>query len=597
MFLGIDFGYQNTYIIEATYNEEKDFRYHSLKNREAKTVKNHVYYKDGKPIFNNLNSIENFTVNRYVPNFHRYIQMSFNSQSRLLLDDRMNKNIALSETKEILFIFKEGDKTTTMPLGRILKDFFTFLINRVIKPFNIDNKDLYVVISYPNQYNDKQCNLIRTAAIEAGFYYVKMLNEHIAGVLSSYDLDLLKVNKKRKFVTCNLDSDNIDISFIEFDNNKFKIVEREKAAENSGMDIDDEIAAIYREIFREKNYYLTSQYEQDILNMALETKKHFSKAHRNSYIKELMGIEFSMDVNTFEELICDSFYSSIEKTAGILHTKIDYNKLDGLVIGGSNSNFVTFCQKLEHIFNHHTSISENNQLVYAKGASLWALKSYTIIAENLFSTIIDDSLPKIFPRSIGLKTNIKDLEYHVNKVLIPKGSKVPYKTEKKISMKISEESTKLTFLEGEDLLAKHNRIFGEIDLRELPIKLTAQKISVEFDVTIDLNYTITLDFNINGHSASMILKYFPFSEPTKMSINNDKDKENDSKMEYKALIAQKIAKVENYYQSLYSYAIKRKFQEKYDKVIGYKSYVKSDVFDSKKLKEIYNELCQIISKN
>ena len=597
MNLGIDFGYQYTYIIGSSYSKDRTFSFTSFKHRETKSIKNHAYFKDGKLVFSNLNSIENFNGTKYIANFHKYIQLSFNSQSRLLLDEKTAKNISLNESKEVIFTFKEGDKTISVTISKILKDFFIYLIQKIIRPFNTNNDDIYVVISYPNQYSNKQLEIIKNAAIEAGFKHVKLLSEQIAGILGSYDINLLKNNNKKKFITCNLDSDNIDFCLVEYENRRFNLVEREKATDNIGMDIDEEIAAIYREVFRERNYNLAFQYEQDILNMAFETKKHFSKGHRNSYQKELLGIEFFMDVDTFEELICDPFYISIEKTASVLQSRIDFKKLDALVIGGSNSAFVTFCQKLEHIFNHYTNMNENNYLVYAKGASIWALKSYTTIAHDILSTIIDDTLPKSLPRSIGLKTSIKDLEYPINKIIIPKGMNLPFKTPKKLNMKISDESAKLSFLEGENLLAKQNKMFYELELASLENFGSYVNDNIEFTISIDVNFTVSLNIEIQGNYEEILLKYVPSIDIIGKEDISNKESERLLRMEYKAAIAQKIAKVESYYNSLYSYAIKKKFQEKYDKVIGFRSYIKSDVFDSKKLKDIDAELSKLISKN
>ena len=593
LLLGIDFGFQHSFIVEPEYSEEKGFIFSPLKFRNSKMIRNHAYFDEKKLIFEKIGYQQDLLAQNYISNLHTYIQMCYSDQSAYALNHEFDTNIYMNEDKEIVFIFKTSTGVYEMPIQRVLESYFEYLFKQIISPFNPTERAVYTVISFPNQYSSKHQELIQVAAKAAGFMDVRLISEQIAGILGTYNVEKFKSEKKRKFVVCNLDNANLDFCYIEYENKEFKVISREIVKEKMGIDIDEELTAIYREMLMEQNYAISMRYESEMRRLAQETKRYFYKKQRQPWIREFMGAEFYMDAETFEELICESFYEILEKTGGLLNTKIDYRKLDALIIGGSNSNFSSFCQKLENVFNQKHLGTEENSIIYAKGASLWALKSFTTQAHKLFCNLIDKTLPKKLKNSIGIKIGIKDLEFHANKIIIPKGTSIPYKSVKKVKLRFGNDIIKIVFMEGEHILPKYNRTLFELELKNFDIPNYADVIKIEFDLSIDLHLNVRLNLTVNDKKSVKYFKYVPLDLQAIGEISTN-DLEKDLRMEYRAKIAQLIQKVEGYYKSLLNINIKKKFQPKYDKVIGYKSYVQNDFFDGERLKNVYAELKRVI---
>jgi molecular chaperone DnaK (HSP70) len=369
--------------------------------------------------------------------------------------------------------------------------------------YKIDN----AVITVPAYFNDAQRQATKDAAAIAGLHVLQILNEPTAAAIAYYHQ--MKDDAKKRILIYDLGGGTFDVAIAVIDKRNIDIKTIAGDTHLGGEDFDNRMVEVcIREIKKKlgENIKLDNRALSRLKIRCEKCKWHLSGAKStNITISQLLkdfDFLYKMERIEFEKINMDLFEKTlihVEKAlndANMKNTDIE----DIIVIGGSTK-IPKIQEMLRKYFNDkalNKHINPDEAVAYGAAIQASLKNGEEFIISDL--SLIQDVAP--FSLGILVKGNIFS-------VIIPKDTKLP--TTQKKTFHTSEDNQtamKIEIFEGEDNIARNNRLLGEFIITGITPKPIGQE-SIELTMEVDgegiLN-VIALSKSLNDVKSGIAIK-------------------------------------------------------------------------------------------
>lgn len=333
---------------------------------------------------------------------------------------------------------ENGDKFILRPhivARRFLETLLHGIEGRVQREFE-DTID-QAVITVPAKFNPKKKELIRKAAMAAGFPGVKLAKEPTAAAIACQDDD----NSLNTVLVYDFGGGTFDVSLIQRVKGKFEEITTDGIYDLGGNNLTASLAmSIMEDIDHEKGInipydkdeldedemsesdYLSNRkaiiYEADIAkqNLSDDMTTDVSLSLRLGEGSDMFEVEYRR--KDFEKLIRKDIMKTVEMTKNVIERGKErgVESIDAIVLAGGSSNIPLIKKMIrENIPGYNIMDGENYSHLISKGAA--------ILAQDIAN--IDEMTVPITNSRMGISIT-EGMTYNKFKCLIPEGVALPY---------------------------------------------------------------------------------------------------------------------------------------------------------------------------
>jgi L1 cell adhesion molecule like protein len=477
-------------IIPNTYGENITPSYVAFDEDEEELVGS--YAKD-QAFENPVNTI--FDVKRMIG--RKYSDYHIQNDLKLWPFDVINEN----EMLKIQLHYRK--KTTLYPeevsakiLARLKSDAENYL------GFKVKN----AVITVPAYFNDAQRQATKDAGVIAGLKVLQILNEPTAAAIA-YSHQI-KDEIRKNVLIYDLGGGTFDVAVVVIDKADIDVRAVGGDTHLGGIDFDRRIFDFCYKKFEDNFRKETKEFNRKRALARLRMKCEKLKCHLTELSSATISIDellpgwdfkYTMTRSKFEDICIDLFKKTIRKVDETLRSAdmkaIDIN--DVVLIGGSTR--IPKIQSLlkEYFHGKHLNKEIRPDEAVAYGATIQAslLNGEKFIDSNL--ALIHD----VSPFSLGIEIKDKTMA-----VIIPRNSKLPViKSQKCFTAEDNQTFVLIQVFEGEDKIAKQNRLLGEFVIEGLP-KRAAGMVTVDVTMEIDEEGILHIRGETTDKSANITIK-------------------------------------------------------------------------------------------
>ena len=481
MILGIDFGTTNTYISYFNYDKT-----HLLQIENKYYIPSKIFIHNNNIIYFG-SEIDNLDINNglLIDNFKILIDT----------DKKYKINNKIYNSYQLIYLFLKYVKK-----------------NIDIK---FQDKKIKLVFSIPSNFNDVQRNKLKNIFDQFNFKIERIINEPTAAAFF-YSINESQIDEENILII-DTGGGTTDITLIEKDNLILEVLDTE-GINVGGKDFTD---IILNNFLKENEDLLLNENEIDQLRIKCKIIKERLFYCDDLYFK-FKNKKYILNKNKFRK-ITTKLNIKLEKLINKFN-KYQINKI--LLIGGTSKLFIIE-EIIKKIINEKIIISENIQTIVAEGCCLFNAYINKKLQNNSEIILLD-----IVQMSIGLETEDGNFS-----IIIPKGTNLPTKKSNIYKITESDDDFIIKIYQGEDKLAKNNKLLFEV------------KIDEEFNFTSV--FIITIEINKNGLINLNILdKYSKYQKNILYNFKNIKfdnkilNSNNNSELrKNKFLLKEKICKI------------------------------------------------------
>ncbi|XP_050363617.1 heat shock 70 kDa protein 3-like [Argentina anserina] len=322
-----------------------------------------------------------------------------------------------------------------------------------------------VVVTVPAYFNNFQRQATKDAAMVARMNVMRLLNEPTAAAIA-YGLE--KKATTNNVLIFDLGGGTFDVSIVKIEDEIFEVKATGGDTHLGGEDFDNRMVSYFLEEF-EKKHKKNCSHDPKAMRR-LRTSCERAKRTLSSTTETIIeidslfdGIDFHSKLTRakFEELNIDLFNKCMEAVENcVTDAKMDRNNIHVIVLVGGSSRIPKIQQLLQDLFDGKVlckSINPDEAVAY--GAAVQAA-----VLRGGIEKVQDLLLLDVTSRSIGLELESGEFD-----IFIPKHSTIPTKKIMFYTTIIPKQTGLiLPVYEGEERIAKENRLLGEFVLDGIP---------------------------------------------------------------------------------------------------------------------------------
>ena len=398
--------------------------------------------------------------------------------------------IPISNDINIIHSFKLLDNNTDY-----LIIFFKHIYDIIVK--NLNNNNIYAVITVPSNFNDKQRENIKNCFELVNIKVIRIINEPSAAALS-YGLNFSS-NEYEKILVIDTGGGTMDFTILEKNDMFFEVIDSRGLNNLGGNNFTDLIFSH----FNNNLSWINCQKIKEKLS------------YLDTYEIKYNNNNFFLTRNTFNNL-SQFLINNIEN---VLSDMIKNIKIDYVILVGGSSKIPILQETIKKITNKNLWIHPNLETVVSEGAGL-----YAAIIKNKYEQNNDVILLDVVPLSLGIE--LVDGTYSI---IIPKNTPLPVKrTNKYTTDSPSDNSVKIKIYQGERKIANKNFLIGEYIFD----KVTCGGVPIiEITFKIDLNSIINIIIidKKSGIEKNIIIKDIPnYTDDQLDNLINQANKLNET---------------------------------------------------------------------
>ncbi len=370
------------------------------------------------------------------------------------------------------------------------------------------------VVAVPANFNESQREATKTAGEVAGLEVLRILNEPTAAALAyGYDQQL-----RERIAVYDLGGGTFDITILELRDNVFEVLSTAGDTFLGGDDFDHRVAQLIVEAFEHEFDYDMSSAPgamQRLKAVSERLKTTLSEeAVASAMVKQMVPgqnspstLEFTLRRPHFDETCMDIVQQTFVVCDEALKlAALTSAEVDRLVLVGGSTRMPLVREMVENYFFKQPLTNINPDEVVAVGAAIYA---YGLEAQDF--AVLDDYeeytggfdevgapppppraaaplLIDVTPHSLGVETVGGFMD-----AIITRNSAVPCRSTRSFATSVdSQETVRLSILEGESRYAPENRQLGELVLFDLrPAPRGAVQIDVSFEINADGMLNVT----------------------------------------------------------------------------------------------------------
>lgn len=357
------------------------------------------------------------------------------------------------------------------------------------------------VVTVPAYFDDSQRQATKDAGHIAGLRILRVINEPTAAALA-YGLDKVP---NATIAVYDLGGGTFDISILDIKDGVFEVLSTNGDANLGGEDIDNEIRLNIAKRFEKENDVMLDTHAMYKIKEAVENmKKELSFVEKARItIPEIVArngskidLEYLYSREDIEIMVKDIVKKTIKPCMNALKdAKLSKDKIKHVILVGGSTRMPLVRKTVFEIFGKAPESSVNPDEVVAKGAAIQA----GILEGNVSDVILLD----VNSLSLGIET-IGGLFSKI----IKRNTTLPTKqTQVFTTAEDNQTDVEIKIYQGERPLVKHNKLLGEIKLKDIPpMKKGTPLIEVTFEGDSNGIYNVTARDAILNKQQRMEIK-------------------------------------------------------------------------------------------
>lgn len=294
-----------------------------------------------------------------------------------------------------------------------------------------------VVITVPAKYASKQRKLVLSAAKEAGFKKIELINEPTAAVVDLFFNNNDKSLNGQVILAYDFGGGTFDVSLIrviDVEKNSYEVLETDGDLFLGGDRLDKLLYKVINEDLKRRieddwvlNDYSRRLYDA-VVNAKIELSKEESVTINLPIIatsnKGIQSYRTIIERELFEKIISNYVEKTIDISRGVVENLIkgkdkfsSIDNLDKIVVVGGSSRIPLIKKRLEEEFGIEPDSSLDFDLSVSRGAAIMGASLANEIKELKFNEILTNDL--------GLIVDNDELS-----MILPKGTRIPNKYNK-----------------------------------------------------------------------------------------------------------------------------------------------------------------------
>ncbi|GMT32302.1 hypothetical protein PFISCL1PPCAC_23599, partial [Pristionchus fissidentatus] len=339
------------------------------------------------------------------------------------------------------------------------------------------------VITVPSNFTNVQRQATKDAGEMAGFNVQQIVNEPTAAAIAFCSKHESREN--RRVLVYDLGGGTFDVSIVEIEGRKTRVLATDGLTSLGGHDFDVEIYKEALERFREMGIIIK---ENDfvLMDACEQAKRALSKLNsaRINHIRH--GSKgFILTYDTFVDLCINLFVETITLTDKVIkEANINEKDLSDIVLVGGSTRIRKIRELLKERFPN-TRIRDDIEadLAVAQGAAILAnaLSKGEMQKSDVDANLSSISLVDVTPLSLGLK-----IDGDKTSLLIPKNTSCPFESYQLCSNVIDyEKSLSIEIVEGENEAASENSALAMFEIAVFPKPKGKNLIKVIFSIDVN----------------------------------------------------------------------------------------------------------------
>lgn len=381
------------------------------------------------------------------------------------------------------------------------------ILQHLFSIIDLDIKDINnVVVSIPARFNHLERNSLIDALQIVGVEKPVLINEPTAAAIF---YGYLYPNTNENLLVFDMGGGTLDISCVEISNNEYNVLGTYGENNLGGDDLDEEIVDYIADDFMDKHGIDLRLHPSSYVRLKMEAEK--AKVSLTSYDlynfvlpyictkgNENLHIRTTISKKKFNELVRPYIERIIKISQNAIKLiGISKSSIDKVLLVGGATNIPIVQETVREYFNKPIEILRSPETLVALGACVFSEKYVNKQTKEKKSFVVD-----VLPFSIGIETAGGGFD-----VILEENQSLPATVKKIYSTAADNQpSVEIHVLQGEDILAKHNKSIGKFILDGIPpAPRGVPQIEVSFSVDNNGIFSISATDLGTGNSQSLTI--------------------------------------------------------------------------------------------
>ena len=474
--VGIDFGTTNCLI---AYNvddntDQSNVRFLENKSTLCNLFPSQIKFDNGMQCFFCESSCahNNFTIRSIKRILGLNLQEVLSIQNDLPFLIDIDKS---SDNDVYIIINNQKDSKSVKDIVRAMMTGLKEIIVNYFNKIDASSYDVSAVITVPAYFDENARNIIKNAAMLAGFNVMRLINEPSAAALAYLNDNIFSDGSCDIYVVYDLGGGTFDVSILKrHNNNFFRVIGVGGDKFLGGDDIDNSLLNL---ICLKKNIDVASLNIHERNDLLLSIKKFKENFNESASISSV-----NITLEEFDAIV----ESIISKTIRLLKSAIERSEIKieqigAVILAGGSSRLDAVRKGIKNFFakNNIANIKIFNGLnpdeIVAQGA---AIHAYHLTHKN------DQSIIFIDANSMHLGIEVAGGEAEV---LIESGAPIPIARKSVFTTGVdNQENMRISICQGMSNKFSENSFLGEFVLKNLTSKKAGElKIEISFNIDAD----------------------------------------------------------------------------------------------------------------
>ena len=314
------------------------------------------------------------------------------------------------------------------------------------------------IVTVPAYFNDLQRKATQAAALKAGLNVRRMINEPTAAALA-YRLDK-KLKNDQNVLVFDLGGGTFDVTILNISETLLDVKSTRGDMHLGGDDFDNELVQYCLNNLKEqgKDYSNNKKVLIQLKKECERAKINLSNQYETTIFMDHIGLNVTILRAEFEDL-CQKYFTKIIEILGIAleDANLTKEKINEIVLVGGSTRIPKIQEILKKYFGKEPYEYKDKRLDVDKIVSMGAAIQGAIIEGVEEGGLEKILLMDVTPFTLGVELRDGSMD-----PLIKRNSKIP--TEKKEAFKAVGNDVKVNIYQGEDNIAKNNKLLGSINI-------------------------------------------------------------------------------------------------------------------------------------